>query len=114
MCTEPNFDGDILWCYGKKNAVPSQQLAYANYGKRIQLQEGVSENFTNEGRIPCLIILYDLLNVVYSKELWHLFKKCSHHRNISVVLITQNLFHQVLYCSDISLKRKIYFPPKER
>ena len=35
-----------------------------------------------------------------------LFTRGSHHRNISVVLITQNLFHQGRNCRDISLNAK--------
>jgi len=35
-----------------------------------------------------------------------LFKKGRHHRNISVILITQNLFHQGRFCRDISLNAK--------
>jgi hypothetical protein len=34
------------------------------------------------------------------------FTKGSHHRYISVILITQNLFHQGKYCRDISLDAK--------
>jgi hypothetical protein len=49
-------------------------------------------------------ILYDLLNEAYSKDVCDLFTKGSHHRNVSVILITQNLFHQRRYCRDISLK----------
>jgi len=41
-------------------------------------------------------ILDDLLNKVYSKDVCDLLIKGSHHRNISVFLIIQNLFHQVL------------------
>ena len=33
----------------------------------------------------------------------NLFSRESHHRNISVILILQNLFHQGKYCRDISL-----------
>ena len=106
LCTEPNFDGGILRCYGEKNAAPSQQLASADFGKKIQFHEGVLENFTNTGSIPCLIILDGLLNEVYSRDVCHLFTNGSHHRNISVILITQNLFHQGRYCRDISLKAK--------
>jgi len=36
----------------------------------------------------------------------YLFTKGSHHRNISVILITQNLFHQANYCRDILLNAK--------
>jgi len=48
----------------------------------------------------------DLLNEVYSKDLCDLLTKGSHHRNISVILITQNLFHQRRFFRDISLKAK--------
>ena len=49
------------------------------------------------------MIIDDLLNVVYSEQV---FTKGSHHRNISVILITQNLFHQGRYCRNISLNAK--------
>ena len=64
------------------------------------------DNFANAGSKPCLIILDDLLNEVYSKEVCHLFTKGSHHRNINVILITENLFHQAKCCKDISLNAK--------
>jgi hypothetical protein len=35
-----------------------------------------------------------------------LFTKGSHNRNISVILITKNLFHQGKFCRDISLNAK--------
>jgi hypothetical protein len=35
-----------------------------------------------------------------------LFTNGSHHRNISVILITQNIFHQSKHCRDISLNAK--------
>ena len=63
-------------------------------------------NLTNAGSKLCLIILDDLLNEIYSKEMCHLFTKGSHHRNISVILIRQNLIHQARYCRDISLNAK--------
>jgi hypothetical protein len=103
LCTEPDFDVGILWCYGEKNAVPSHQFAS---GKRIQFHEGVPENFVNSGSRPSLIILDDLLNEMYTEKVCHLFTKGSHHPNISVILITENLFHQGRYCRDISLKEK--------
>jgi len=53
-------------------------------------------------------ILDDLLNDVYSKEVCNLFTKGSRHRNISVILINQNLFHQGRYCKDISLNAKYF------
>jgi len=40
------------------------------------------------------------------ERLCDLFTKGSHHRNISVILITQNLFYQGRFCRDISLNAK--------
>jgi ABC-type cobalamin/Fe3+-siderophores transport system ATPase subunit len=37
---------------------------------------------------------------------YHLFTKGSHHRNISVILITHNFFHKGRYCRDVSLNAK--------
>ena len=52
---------------------------------------------------PCLVILDDMLADVYSKQVCELFTRFSHHRNISFILITQNLFHKGWFCRDNSL-----------
>ena len=64
------------------------------------------DNFANSGNKPCLIIFDYLLNAAYSGEVCKLLTKGSHHRNISVVLITQNPFHQGNHCRTISLNAK--------
>jgi len=46
------------------------------------------------------------MNQVYSKDVCDMFTKGSHHRNISVLLLTQNLFHQGTNCRGISLNAK--------
>ena len=46
------------------------------------------------------------MDSAYSTKVRELFTEGSHHRNISLVLITQNLFHQVLSSHDISLNSK--------
>jgi hypothetical protein len=43
---------------------------------------------------------------VFSRAVCDLFTKGSHHRNRSVILITQNFFHQAPHCRDISLNAK--------
>jgi hypothetical protein len=104
LCTEPNFSGGIIWCYSEKSAVPRDKLTSLH--KNVSIHEGVPQNFGDDRGRPCLIILDDLLNEVYSKDVCDLFTKGSHHRNISVILITQNLFHQGRFCRDISLNAK--------
>jgi GTPase SAR1 family protein len=91
--TEPTFRGSIIWCYSEKTAVSNAQLSRLD-NKNIRFHEGVPENYNNAKVEPCIIILDDLLNDVYSKDFCILFTRGSYHRNISVILITQNLFRQ--------------------
>jgi len=104
QCTEWRFRGGIIWCYSEETAVPRQQLD--RLGLNITYQEGLPEKYGNALGEPSLMILDDLLNQVYSKDVCDLFTKGSHHRNISVLLLTQNLFHQGTNCRDISLNAK--------
>jgi hypothetical protein len=104
LCTESDFSGDIVWCYSEKSAVPSDQLTLL--GKRVRIHEGLPTTFGNSEGKPSLIILDDLLNQVYSDQVCDLFTKGSHHKNISVILVSQNLFHQARHCRDISLNAK--------
>jgi hypothetical protein len=46
------------------------------------------------------------MDSVYSTKVSELFTKGSFHRNIILVLITQNLFHQGPSSRDISLNSK--------
>ena len=108
LCTEKNFAGGIVWCYSERTAVPTKQLAELR-NKKIIYHEGVpDDNFfkANTCREPCLVILDDLLQTAYSEGVSVLFTRGSHHRNISVILITQNLFHQARHARDISLNAK--------
>jgi hypothetical protein len=57
-------------------------------------------------------VLDDLLNKVYSRAVCDLFTKGSHHRNLSVILITLNFFHQAPHCRDIPLNAKYLVAPK--
>jgi len=84
--------------------VPRQQLD--KLGLNITYQEALHENYGKALGEPSLIILDDLLDQVYSKDVCDLFTKGSHHRNISVLFLTQNLFHQGTNFRDISLNTK--------
>jgi len=90
--------------YSEKSAVPRETLTSLH--KNVSFHEGVPQNFGNEHGKQCLIILDDLLNEVYSKDVCDLFTKGSHHRNISIILIAQNLFQQGRFYRDISLNAK--------
>lgn len=92
------FD-QIIWCLSETNAAPVE------LGSSVIVKKGIPE-FTNEREQAKLIVLDDLMNDVYSRKVSELFTKISHHRGISVILITQNLFHSGPCSRDISLNSK--------
>ena len=63
-------------------------------------------DFENPENVPTLIGLNDLMESAYSTNVSELFTKGSRYRNISLVLITQYLFHQNSSSRDISLNSK--------
>jgi GTPase SAR1 family protein len=89
----------IIWCNPAFNAVPTQL-------KNIEYFNNIPENINNKENNPILIILDDLMLSSYNSQVCELFTKGSHHRNLSVILITQNVFHQGKHCRDISLNCK--------
>jgi len=88
---------NIVWCLSENNA--------PHHLRNVTLVKGVRD-FENPENVPTLIVLDDLMDSAYSAKVTQLFTKGSHHRNISLVSITQNLFHQVLSSRDISLNSK--------
>ena len=89
LCTESEFGGGIVWCYSEKTDVPKSEQLSSN----TTYHEGAQENFGGGGKRR-LVIVVDLLSDVYSKQVCDLFTRGSQHRNICLILITQNLFHQ--------------------
>jgi ABC-type polar amino acid transport system ATPase subunit len=102
--TEPDFFGGIVWCHSEKRAVPTKELDKLK--KKITYCHDMPTRFAHVQGLSSLIILDDPLNEAYSREVCDLFTKVSHHRNLSVNLITKNLFHQGRHCRDISLNAK--------
>ena len=76
----------ILWCYGEYQTL---------YGAedRVDFQQGLPDLGNLDPREKHLIILDDLMDEKYQRVA-SLFTKKSHHRNISVMYIAQNLFHR--------------------
>jgi hypothetical protein len=85
---------NIVWCHSENNT--------PHHLKNVILVKGVPEFETHENA-PTLIVLDELMDSAYSTKVSQLFTKGSHHRNISVVLTTQNLFHQGPASRDILL-----------
>jgi len=61
--------------------------------KKVTFVNGVPD-FENPENMPRHRVVDDLMDSAYSTKVRQLLSKTSHHRNISLVLIAHNLFHQ--------------------
>ena len=86
------FD-EVIWCYGEWQSLYKEIKA--------TFHEGLLDTLPTDDK-PRLLVVDDLMHEA-DKRVVDLFTKGSHHRNISVLFITQNLFHQKSGARDISL-----------
>ena len=93
----------IIWCYGEYQPAYREltsQIPNIRFveGIPMDLDTMISPNHSN------LLIIDDLMvESGNDKTIANLFTKGSHHRNLSVILILQNLFHQGREIRTISL-----------
>lgn len=93
----------IIWCYDEWQPLYERlQVDLA-----VEFVKGIPKDLSE---IPpkSLIIIDDLMDEI-DKTVSSIFTKKSHHRELSVILITQNLFHQNKYSRDISLNAHYMF-----
>ena len=101
---------EILWCYGEWQDVYTQLQE-----KGVIFIEGFPNFKEFDGRKKRLIIIDDLMDEVDS-SITKLFTKGSHHRNLSVIHIVQNLFCKNKEQRTISLNCHylILFNPRDK
>ena len=93
----------IIWLYGE------YQPAYMELSSKfphILFIEGIPENLNEyiDPKFRNLIVIDDLMSETGSdKKVTNLFTKGSHHRNLSVILLLQNLFYNGKESRTISL-----------
>ena len=85
----------IVYCYGEY-----QQL-FRNY-PQVTFHQGLPKIENFDGSKPVLLIVDDLMHET-DESIANLFTKGSHHRNISVIFLVQNLFYKNKYIRTISL-----------
>ena len=85
----------IWYCYGEF------QPLFRQY-PQIVFHEGLPDISKLDGRKRILLIIDDLMSET-NDTVANLFTKGSHHRNVSVLYLTQNLFHKNKHARTISL-----------
>lgn len=94
------------------------QNTYLEMGDNVDFYEGVPQvsDFSGDNK-PKLIIIDDLMRESSDKTVVDIFTKYSHHKNLSVMYLTQNLFHQGKGQRDISLNAHyivVFKNPRDR
>ena len=84
----------IVYCYGE-----CQQ--FREYSG-VVFRQGLPDVNGFDGSEPVLLIIDDLMNEVDQSGA-NIFTRGSHHRNVSVILLVQNLFHKNKHVRTISL-----------
>jgi len=85
----------IVYCYGEFQPI------FAKY-PHVEFNEGLPDVTQFDGKEPTLLIIDDLMNET-NESVSAIFTKISHHRNVSVVYITQNMFPKNKHARTISL-----------
>src|SRR5258708_318336 len=91
---------NVMWAYGQWQKLYNTKIDNVKciYNEGLPNEDDLLQNKID------LIVIDDLMNELGSnKKLTSLFTKGSHHNNISVIFITQNLFHQGNQIRTISL-----------
>lgn len=94
-----------------------RQEKYLRNGKEIEFREGLPnpEDYSTDPSTRKLIIIDDLMREATNNTIVDLFTKGSHHKNLSVIFITQNVFHKGQ--RDISLNTNyivLFKNPRDR
>ena len=84
------------------------RTAFKFDGPTIEFREGLPQvgDYSSDNEKKKLLILDDLMRESSSDVILDLFTKGSHHKNISVIFIKQNVFHKGKAQRDISLNTK--------
>ena len=85
----------IVYCYGE-----FQQL-FCQY-PHVHFREGLPATDEFDGSEPVLLVIDDLIQET-NETVANLFTKGSHHRNVSVLFLAQNLFPKNKFARTISL-----------
>jgi hypothetical protein len=87
----------IIWCFG-------QNQKFVGLPDEVELCEGLARVSEIDGSEPSLLVIDDLMQeAAQDKDIVDLFTKGSHHKDLSVIMLVQNLFHQGKFMRTISL-----------
>ena len=95
----------IIWCYGEYQSLYETMVDKTD--PKVEFVKGLSPELVERKNLtgPTLLIVDDLADTVDGKFLASCFTRISHHRDISIILLLNNLYYRGLghHMRDISL-----------
>ena len=91
----------VVWFYGE------WQKMYENMPE-VEFIEGLPSMKTFDGRKTTLVVIDDLMSET-DESVTNLFTKGSHHQNLSVLYLVQNVFAKNKHTRTISLNAQYFF-----
>jgi len=85
----------IVYCYGE------YQQSFRKYSN-VEFRQGLSDASDFDGSEPILLVIDDLMQET-DENVTNLFTKGSHHRNVIVVFLAQNMFLKNKFARTMSL-----------
>ena len=95
LLVEPEPE-DIVWCYG------IYQHAFDGVPQNVKFVQGLPDMDAFTGERRTLVIIDDLMHEA-NEGVSQIFTKGSHHKNLSVLFLTQNLFFNSKHARTMSL-----------
>ena len=88
----------VIWCYSKWQPTYDKLKGIVD-----TFQEGLENLKPDEKKVNTIVVLDDLQREAQNGQVAEIFERGSHHDNMSIIYITQNVFHQGRDTRDISL-----------
>lgn len=108
---------EIIWCYGESQQMHDElKRTLSTPLKFVEGIPNLNEISSEATPPPRLIVIDDMMRESDGKVV-DVFSKGSHHRNLSIIFITQNIFHQGKGARDMSLNAHylvIFKNPRDR
>ena len=101
----------VLYCYGQFQSMfedIEREMPFVEFCQGLPTADKIND-FSNP-KIHRLVIVDDLMNsIVNDKNMEHLFTRGSHHLNLSVIYLNQNMFCQGKCARNINLNTCVLF-----
>jgi len=85
---------EVVWCYGEYQTLYDQITSGRKSPTPVRFHAGIADILSFKPSDGPRLLCIDDLMAESGSEVVYLFTRLSHHRNLSVMFITQNMFYK--------------------